>query len=150
MAILGVASRRLRRLNEVLVGTFLTLFLPKYGKRMLFVVSLFTFVGGDKAKRHEILCQLNRVMYLAEDERALDFSATISNKVFNQQELRELLVSTLHGRELTTELPLTEVRQLAQKLLERTPRWLRYDNEEKMAYDAERAVLSARKIPGHA
>ena len=150
MAILGALTRRLRRLNEVLVGTLLSFLLPKYGKRMLFVVSLFTLVGGDKAKKHEILSQLNRVMHLAEDERALDFSAVIANKVLNQQDMKQLLLGALHGRHIGDDLPLSEVRVLARTLLEKTPLWLRYDNEEKMVYDAERAVLSAGKIPGHA
>ena len=150
MKLFASISRGLKNFNTKIINVFLTYAIPKYGKRMIYVVSLFASVGGKDAKSHDMLVQLNKVMQLSHDERALDFSAMIANRTLNSSELNKLISDVCGQDKEKPFYDLNDARVIARKVVSQTPRWLRYDSEDKMTYDAERTVLSAAKLPAHA
>jgi len=148
--LLNCITLRLRQINTILVCALLSFIIPQYGKRMIFVVSLYIALGGNSAKRSEFLSKLNRVMHLARDERALDFSANIAIKVLNPDDISRLIASLAHGRQIKDGLNGREVHLIACELSKRMPEWLRYDKNENIVSDAERTMMSAVSLPSGA
>lgn len=148
MKLLYGFSRGLKKINNQLLDSFLTFVIPRYGKRMIYIVGVFTVLGGKNAKDHELLCRLNKLMHLCQDDRALDFSAIVGNKALSSKNIDALVLEICHGRQITDGVKIDEAKLLAKYIIEKTPNWLKYDSEEKMTYDTERAVLSAGRIPG--
>lgn len=147
MGILKSATRRLRRLNNMLFSRLLSFACPRYGKRIFFVVSIYTVMGGEECKRHELLALLNSKLHLAEDAKALGFPAILAGLVLNQQEVDTVVCSICQGRHFKDGVKLNEIHEIAKELAQKAPAWVRYSNLERMKDDAERTLIAANEIP---
>ncbi len=119
-------------LNRRLLLRLLRVGLPRYGKRLLFAVSLF---AGLKHLTHNELQELevlNEKMSLSSSKEALEVPALLARTIWSGCNLDETVATgSLDACSL--------------KVVEQMPKWLQYDDVKQMLDDA-RTVMQTAKL----
>lgn len=125
-------TKAVASLNRRLLLRLLRVGLPRYGKRMLFAVSLYT---GLKHLAHNDLQELevlNEKMSLSSSTDALEVPALLSRSIWANCNLDETIATgSLDACSL--------------KVVEKMPTWLQYADMKKMLEDA-RTVMQTAKL----
>lgn len=101
MNLIGTATEKLERCNRRLLGVILRFGLPRYGKKLMLLVGVFSGLRHLKAITPDELERLNATLGLASCPEALEFPAMVSKRIWKGIEL-EGVISTLHLKVPTT------------------------------------------------
>ena len=104
---------------------FITHYLPKRGRRILFVV-----VKDEQRMKHDII-EINNKLHLSKDEQALQFALEIRHILFQLKDFKSLL--SLKGEDLNPKAIVNNI-----------PAWMRYDENTKRVYDELSCVFKPR------
>ncbi|MNU63966.1 hypothetical protein D3C71_532320 [compost metagenome] len=118
--------------NKRLLTRLLRVGLPRYGKRLLFVVSLF---AGLKHLSHNELKELealNEKMSLASCTEALEIPVLFSKRIWGDCDLDQTVANG-------------SLEACSLKVVSAMPSWLQYSDTEKMLEDA-RTVMQTAKL----
>lgn len=131
MNLIGAVTESLRRLNQRLLKMILQFGLPRYGKKLVLLVSIFSGLRHLKTVTSTDLEKLNAKLGLASCTEALEFPALVSKTVWERCEWDgDSLKNACHGS--------------AADLVCRIPKWLRYDTSEVMAKDIRNVVIHSQ------
>lgn len=122
MNLIGRVTKKLERLNGRLLDVILRFGVPRYGKKLMLLVSIFSGVRHQEPLTSVELERLNATLGLASCTEALEFPAIVSKRIWKQCDLQQEDLSK------------------PQQLLAKIPQWLRYDNDEKMVDDIRKVV----------
>jgi len=131
MNLIGRVTAKLQRLNRRLLGVILRFGLPRYGKKLMLLVSVFSGLRHLNAVTPVDLERLNTKLGLASCPEALEFPALVSKAIWKGCELDEVDFNTPCER--STDAVLAKI-----------PQWLRYDTNEAMAEDIRSVVDHTR------
>lgn len=126
-------TARVESLNRRMLASLLKVGLPRYGKRLVFVVSLFAGLKHDAPVVAEDLMVLNDELQLASCHEALEFPASISGNIWNQCDLDAVGCQR-------------DIDNSSRALVEQMPMWLRYSTFEKMVEDAKEVIRLVRPV----
>lgn len=139
-------STLLRHFNNVrnFLLTILGTLLPNKFKRYILLTTIYTKGVNEKLFFSLDLQELNNKLALAQDIKAMENISMISNRLWSNVELEELLresvICSLRGECMT----LVEADTLANRIINMTPKWLRY-NPTKMQLDISN-LFSLEKV----
>lgn len=122
MNIITRLTVKLTTLNQRLLNTILQFGIPRYGKKLVLLVSIFSGLQQLKKVTHEDLESLNVELGLASCSEALEFPALVSKQVWDRYDFQD---SELDGTKECSAI----------SLFNKVPTWLRYDTNEKMLRD---------------
>lgn len=131
MKLIVKMTEKLQNLNRYLLGVILQFGLPRYGKKLMLLVSVFSGLRHLKAITPVDLERLNTHLGLASCTEALEFPALVSKVIWKGCKLNDVDFNTTCS-------------QSTEAVLENIPKWLRYDTDEKMAEDIRNVVNHAR------
>ena len=131
MNLIGTATEKLERCNHRLLGVILRFVLPRYGKKLMLLVGVFSGLRHLKAITPDELERLNATLGLASCPEALEFPAMVSKRIWKGIELEGVDLNT--ASESTYD-----------KLVANIPQWLRYDTNEVMVDDIRGVVNHTR------
>ena len=118
--------------------------LPNKFKRYILLTTIYTKGVNEKLFHEMDLKQLNNKLDLAQDVKAMENISMISNRLWSNVELEDLLresvVCSLDGECMT----MVEAYGLAERIINMTPKWLRY-NPAKMQIDITN-LFSSEKV----
>jgi hypothetical protein len=112
---------------------FITHYLPKRGRRILFVVTCYltwSKVKDEQRMKHDII-EINNKLHLSKDEQALQFALEIRHILFQLKDFKSLL--SLKGEDLNPKAIVSNI-----------PAWMRYDENIKRVYDELSCVFKPR------
>lgn len=124
-------TERVSRLNHRLMTRLLRVGLPRYGKRLMFVVSLF---AGLKQLSHTELKDLellNKKMSLASCTEALEIPVLFSKRIWKNCDLDQAIACGSLGAG-------------ADQVVKAMPSWMQYGDTAKMVEDARTVIQTAR------
>lgn len=127
MNLIGTATEKLARVNQRLLKMILQFGLPRYGKKLVLLVSVFSGLRHLNAVSTTDLEHLNTTLGLASCPEALEFPAMVSKTVWERCEWddRSLKVACQGS---------------SAELVRCIPQWLRYDTFDVMAEDIRNVV----------
>ena len=125
-------TRAVARLNRQLLCRLLSVGLPRYGKRMLFVVGLCYWLRGRQQLDHETLQVINEHLKLASCPEALEFPALVSSHFWES----ELGLPKDHKEAVVC----------GANLVESMPAWIRYASPEKILVDIMEVMRLVRPV----
>ncbi len=139
------AGARFKGFKQTLVRTLEFLaskMCSKHGKRILFISSLYVQVTQLERMKADTVSKLNRVMGLnVRREEAVHFPAVISSLVW-----RGMSVGAVLSREMMSQhVDDQRVREVSAKVVEISPRWLRY-GEGDMINDVAKFILNGHEL----
>lgn len=121
----------LAKVNKALVTKLLRVGLPRYGKRLFFVVSLF---AGLKHLSHNELSELehlNEKMSLASSTEALEIPALFAERIWRNCDLDKAVSCG-------------SLKAGADQVVSAMPSWMQYGDTAKMVEDARTVIQAAR------
>lgn len=124
-------TERISALNKRLLTRLLRVGLPRYGKRLFFVVSLF---AGLKQLSHTELKDLellNEKMKLASCAEALEIPALFSKRIWENCDLDKAVACG-------------SLKAGADQVVRAMPSWMQYGDTAKMVEDARTVIQTAR------
>jgi hypothetical protein len=121
-----------------------SLMLPAHGKKLIFIGSLYCYVARLDALGDEALEKLNTALSLAKHGSALRLPAAAREVVWGDANVREVLNMDM----LEHEVSLREAQQIAEKVVEMSPRWVRYRNRKAMIADVRELICGATGLSG--
>lgn len=125
-------TKAVANLNKRLLVRLLRVGLPRYGKRMLFAVSLFAGLKHLSHNELEELEILNEKMALSSSTEALEVPALLARSIWANCNLDETVAAgSLDACSL--------------KVVEKMPQWLQYGDVKQMLDDA-RTVMQTAKL----
>lgn len=140
MSVVNSINQRLGRLNRRLRNSILSIALPRHGKRMFFVVSLFVALGDKDAEAKEALHLLNEKLKVSSTDEALNFPATLSSRVWGKGRL----MCALGGkctRGYANDIAFQEdLQKMCDYVLLLMPSWLRYGSKDEIVQDIKAVV----------
>lgn len=95
----------------------------RHTKRIIFVTSLYTRVSHLTQLEASAVAKLNQLMVLATNEESLSFSSRLQNIVWGRTHIDETLTPEI----LRTGLTDARCEELSTKVVDMSPRWLRYE-----------------------
>lgn len=127
MNLIQQVTSQLATLNRKLVTHILAVGMPRYGKKLVFVVSLFVSLKRNKVGSSADLCMLNDELRLASCVEALEFPAMFSSKVWESCDINSKACK-----------PTLE--EGSKAVVDIMPKWLQYDSIEHMVADAKQVL----------
>lgn len=121
----------------------LTVCLPRNGKRMLLLTSLFVEVAQIDPTERSYLQELNQRLKLASHVDAMVIPARMHQRFWCKTALSRLL----KGR--PAQPSEAEIWEAAQRVLAFAPLWVRYDTEERMLMDIREVLMVSRRLVTH-
>lgn len=118
--------------------------LPKHGKRIIFISSLYVQVTQLERLKADVVSKLNTVMNLAHREEALHFPAAISQLVWRNSPVGNVLTKELLDQDIDD----VKVREVSKKVVNLTPNYLRYGTPSDMEEDVRSLILNGRDLAG--
>lgn len=110
-----------------LVRTAMEFFLSKlvnqHTKRIIFVTSLYTRVSRLTLLEQSAVVKLNQLMVLATNEDSLSFTSRLQSLVWGQTAVTDMLSLEVLRGELTDD----RCRELSTRVVDMSPKWLRYE-----------------------
>lgn len=127
----------LSRLNRSLLESLLQLGMPRFGKRLVFVVSLYVGLNTASRAPFEALQALNDRLKVADNVLALELPAMASKAIWGTKAQRCVVGASesLGGRQCQEELS-----RVSAAILAVTPKWMRYAPPAEMLDDVEAVV----------
>ena len=101
----------------------------RHGKRIIFITSLYFQVVRLERLKSDAMTKLNEIMSLAACEDALRFPVAIRGMVWHNTDLS----STLSEELLDTDISEDRVKEISERVVGLTPKWLRYGQTEMLA-----------------
>lgn len=95
----------------------------RHTKRIIFVTSLYTRVSRLTQLEAAAVAKLNQLMVLATNEDSLTFTSRLQNVVWSQTPLEETLTPEI----LRTGLTDARCEELSTRVVDMSPKWLRYE-----------------------
>lgn len=94
----------------------------QHTKRIIFVTSLYTRVSRLTLLEQSAVVKLNQLMVLATNENSLSFTSRLQSLVWGQTAVNDMLsLEALRG-----ELTDARCRELSTRVVDMSPKWLRY------------------------
>ena len=115
--------------------------LPKHGKRIIFVSSLYAQVTQLERMKADVVSKLNSVMNLAYREEALHLPAAISRVVWRNSRVGQVLTRELLNQDIDEK----KMREVSQSVVKLTPVWMRYGDKD-MENDVRSLILNGRNL----
>lgn len=115
--------------------------LPKHGKRIIFISSLYVQVSQLERLKADVMSKLNAVMNLAHREEALQFPAAISQMVWRDSPIGNVLTQELLDQNVDD----VKVREVSQRVVELAPKWVRYGTSD-MLDDVRSLIRNGRDL----
>ncbi len=116
-----------RQRASSLVGTVMEFLLSKlvnqHTKRIIFVTSLYTRVSRLNQLEQSAITKLNQLMVLATNEDSLSFTSRLHQVIWGRTGINETLTPEILRGDLSEET----CRQLSTKVVDMSPKWLRYE-----------------------
>ena len=129
---------------------FLGKVLPDSIKRMIFLSSLAAYIRDLNQPDKETLQKLNEILMLSANAEALRFPMEISSKIwgrFNTESLDGIQCGQAHAFSLKG-LHKSQMRIVANRLIDHQPRWLKYQSKEGTRQDIYKLFLSLDAVMG--
>lgn len=130
MKVIDRVTHKVETLNGRLLGAILKVGLPRYGKKLVFIASLFVGLKGKSSASVPGLTVLNEELKLASCTEALEFPAMFSQSIWGSCDLNHLTPGC--------------VEDTSRDLVNHVPSWLQYAPIEQMVQDTMRVVTLAR------
>lgn len=118
--------------NTILM--FIGKLLPNKFKRYILLTTIYTKAVNEKIFDDKNLKKLNDKLNLVQDIKAMENISMISNKLWSNVELNELLRESVQCNLNGECISLTDADGLAEKVISMTPKWLQY-NQSRMRRD---------------
>jgi len=106
------------------VGGLAHVLLPRHIKRLMLYSSLTAIIRHQPELDRDTLEKLNDVMHLSSDVDAMKFPVFIKRAIWKGEQPIQIHPDMFVGSPTAT-----NVDALAQQLIDKIPRWLRYDHE---------------------
>lgn len=132
---------------KVTLLTLLGLLIPRHGKRIMFVTSVYLHLAGEKSPDRPVLIKLNEALKLAQTEEALLLPARLYQYFWNER-LEDVLCLYCPKEMLHGNVDPFQVAGVCNLLVASTPHWLRYGQYGDMVKDTMKALQSARSHSG--
>lgn len=113
----------------------------KHGKRIMFITSLYAQLTQLDSLKAEAVSKLNSVMGLATREEAIQFPAAISSVVWRGKDVTSVLTADMMDQNVDA----MRIHEVAKKLVDLCPRWMRYPVPE-MERDVATLILNGREM----
>lgn len=114
---------------------------PEPTKRLIFLASFSARLKDQDSFDSETLRKLNEVMTLAKNEQLINLPCAWSKVIWRGRVLHDIASKEV----LATNFSKERLQQLADRILEATPSWLRYGSPEAMRRDVAR-LLDNRSV----
>lgn len=116
-----------RQRTSSLAGAVLEFLLSKlvnqHTKRIIFVTSLYTRVSRLNQLEQSAITKLNQLMVLATNEDSLSFTSRLHQVIWGGTGINETLTPEILRSEMSEEVR----RQLSTRVVDMSPKWLRYE-----------------------
>lgn len=125
-----------RSLKEMIVHIgiiLLNLFLPNKIKRIVYLTTLHARLVRDGVFQQELLSKVNQTLLIARDDKALDLPATMTHRLWTDEQIRPLFDKTDLNQ--TVCLPFEEAARISKELVDMSPDWLHYAKSQEMVID---------------
>lgn len=109
--------------------TLLGLCMTSHTKRYVMLYSLQLHMVREGIIREETASKLNAAMDLVKYEEALEFAALLQNTIWGRLNVRSILPDTEVVDLTQTCLPYSEARRIAAFVVDKSPPWLRYKED---------------------
>ena len=123
---------------------------PNKGKKMMYIVSIYSQLVQDKILEATTLDKLNMKLNLACQPEALQLPMELGEVIWKDISFKDLFKEELgqyYHYDGTHCIPFTEAQIISAKIVERTPKWLRYDNKSNMVRDVATLFWAASARP---
>lgn len=123
---------------------------PNKGKKMMYIVSIYSQLVQDKILEATTLDKLNMKLNLACQPEALQLPMELGEVIWKDISFKDLFKEELgqyYHYDGTHCIPFTEAQIISAKIVERTPKWLRYDNKSNMVLDVATLFYAASARP---
>ncbi len=123
---------------------------PNKGKKMMYIVSIYSQLVQDKILEATTLDKLNMKLNLACQPEALQLPMELGELIWKDISFKDLFKEELgqyYHSDSTHCIPFTEAQIISAKIVERTPKWLRYDNKSNMVRDVATLFYAASARP---
>ena len=111
--------------------------MPRRTKRLIFLASLTALIKNTTAISHETLKRLNELMAVAQDERAMQLPVELSHGIWCGKNICEVCQrESLEVKTLST----AAILDIAGRIYEAMPMWLRYGRESDIQGDIIRIL----------
>lgn len=148
MKLLQRFSGLLRRANKRMIDFALTFGMPRYGKRMIFVVTLFVGLGRSNVVEMSALDKLNESLGVASNTEALKFPASLSQRIWGCDDLT-CVAKALDDSHVSDYQAPAAISAACDVVVSMMPKWMRYATEEKMLDDAKKVVQTTREVASY-
>lgn len=114
------------------------IFVPSKGKRMMYLVSIYSQLVEDKILEATTLDNLNMKLNLACQSEALQLPMELSEAIWKDISFKDLFKTELGQFYHCDEnhcMPFTDAQIISARIVDKTPRWLMYDDKPNMVRD---------------
>lgn len=125
-------------------------FVPSKGKKMMYIVSIYSQLVQDKILEATTLDNLNMKLNLACQPEALQFPMELSDAIWKDISFKDIFKEELgqyYQCDGTHCIPFAEAQIISAKIVDRTPWWLRYDIKSNMVRDLATLFYAASGKP---
>lgn len=123
------------------------IFVPSKGKKMMYIVSIYSQLVEDKILEATTLDKLNMKLNLACQPEALRLPMELGEAIWKDISFKDLFKEELGQYYYTCDdihcIPFDEAQIISAKIVERTPAWLRYDDKVSMVRDVATLFYAA-------
>ena len=126
------------------------IFMPSKGKKMMYIVSIYSQLVQDKILEATTLDNLNMKLNLACQPEALQFPMELSDAIWKDISFKDIFKEELghyYQADGTHCIPFAEAQIISAKIVDRTPWWLRYDIKSNMVRDLATLFYAASGKP---
>jgi hypothetical protein len=115
----------------------------KHGKRVLFISSLYVQVTQLERMKAEVVSKLNMVMgFKITREDSVHLPAAVSGIVWRGTNVSEVLTKELLNQPVNDQ----QVRDIATRVVDLCPRWIRYAAKNVMEQDVADLIMNGRVL----
>lgn len=126
------------------------LLVPSKGKKLMYIVSIYSQLVQDKILEATTLDKLNMKLNLACQPEALRLPMELSEVIWKDISFKDLFKEELGQYQFCDDthcIPFEDAQLISARIVERTPRWLHYDNKTKMIQDVATLFYAASAKP---
>lgn len=134
--------KKLIHIVKYLLVLFLTgvfrVFVPSKGKKMMYIVSIYSQLVEDKILEATTLDKLNMKLNLACQPEALRLPMVLGEAIWKDISFKDMFKEELgqyYHCDDTHCMPFADAQIISARIVDRTPWWLRYDTKVTMAQD---------------
>lgn len=112
--------------------------MPKYGKRAVFLTTLFMEIAKLSPSHKQLVEELNHRLHLVENDAALNFPMSLKETVWGGHQL-----NIRNRKPDEVEISDLELEGMARRIISHGGKWSRYDDYQKVLEDTKEVIRTS-------